>query len=491
MKVDHLKITEILILDKGSVRITQDGYIVANPRVGRIGIQLYRGSELGKPDMEVVRVYRPESEVMDKAAMASLAHRPVTNDHPTEPVTADNYKKYGVGHTGGNIARDGEFIRVDMMLMDAGAIKDYNDGKKELSLGYTSNLEWRTGQTPQGEAFDAVQTTIRINHLAVVDAARGGPKLAIGDSVSVNQAAVDSAKQLIADGKVERTAALDTSSGKVACLVVRAAHGDVPSKDDLPFVKDGKVYRSALESIKAAAGTSQEALVVALADELLSMIDKTKGKHTMSDEKQTTITVDGVSVSMSDIAASVVLRRVKGLEQEASDLHSKLANAAAKAKKDAEELESEKEKAKKKLEEDTATIAALKKQVEDSVLTPAKLDELVKDRAEVVARARVVLGDKLVVDGKTDGDMRKQVVEAKLGDACKGYTDDQFRAAFVAFTSDIKPEQLRAADSMSKAFSGQPNGGGGGNAADRDKPYLAYDQRLQDAWKNPQGAKQA
>lgn len=488
MRVDQLKITEVLVLDKASVRTTADGYIVASPRVGRIGIQLYRGSELGKPDMDVVRVYRPETEVMDKAAMASLAHRPVTNDHPPVPVTADNFKKYGVGHTGGNIARDGEYIRVDMMLMDASVIKDYNDGKKELSLGYTSQLEWRSGETPQGEKYDAVQTMIRINHLAVVDAARGGPKLAIGDNVSVNQTAVDSAKKLIADGKVERKAALDASSGKVTTLVVRAAHDDVPSKADYPFVKDGKVYRSALESIKAAAGTSQEAHIVALADELLSMIDTTKEKRTMSgEEKNTTIVVDGVSLFMSDIAASVVLRRVKGLEQEASDLHSKLASAAAKAKKDQEELESEKEKSKKKMEEDAATIATLQKQVEDSKLTPAKLDDLVKDRAEVIGRGRVVLGDKLITDGKTDADMRRQVVDARLGDTAKGWTDDQVRASFIALTADIKPDQITAADSMRTAFSGRP--APSASAVDRDKPYSAYDQRLSDAWKNPGGQK--
>lgn len=484
MKVDQLKITEILVLDKADLVTRQDGSIMANPRVGRIGIQLYQGKELGKNDMAVVRVYRPESEVMDKAAMASVTHRPVTNDHPPEPVTADNWKKYAVGHTGDTVARDGEFIRVPMMLSDGAAIRDFNDGKKELSLGYTSNLEWRSGTTPTGEAYDAVQTMIRINHLAVVDAARGGPKLAIGDGVSAHQAAVDSAKKLIADGKVERKTALDVSKGLDGVQMLSATAG----LEKYPFIKDGKVYRSALESIKVQAATSQESSIVTAADELLQLIDTTdKRRKAMSEDKQTTITVDGVQVSMSDIAASVVLRRVKGLESEASDLHSKLAAAAAKAKADAEATEEEFKKNKKKMEEDAATIVTLKSQLDAAKLTPLKLDELVKDRSETISRGRVLLGDKLVIDGKTDAEMRKQVVETKLGDSAKGFTDDQIKASFVALTADIKPEQLTtAADQMRQTFNGRPQVVA--DAGARDKAYDGYDKSIENAWKGQKTA---
>lgn len=482
MEITSIKVTETLVLDKADVIFrSSDGAMLANPRVGRIGIQLYRGSELGRPDMDVVRVYRPENEVMDKAAMATIAHRPITNDHPPEPVTADNWKKYAIGHTGDTVARDGEFVRVPIMVSDGAAIKDYKNGKKELSLGYTSSIEWRAGETPQGEKYDAVQTMIRVNHLALVDAARGGPKLAIGDSVSINQVAVDAAKKLIADGKIERKGALDMSKAQ-SVLMLASTNGS----EKYPFAKDGKVYRSALQSIKDQAETNQEAAVAMLAGELIQLIDTKQEKPKMT-EKVTTIAVDGVSLEMSDIAASVVLRRLKGLEQEAADLHSKLAETAARAKKAEDELASEKEKAKKKMDEDAATIDALKKQVTDAAITPAKLDQLVKDRADTVARAASVLGDKLVVEGKTDNEIRRQVVDAKLGDTAKNYTDDQVKAAFVAFTADYKPAEDGAANQMRLAFSGRPHTAGFTDAAKREAPYQAYDKRLQDAWKNPTG----
>jgi hypothetical protein len=481
MIVDVLKVREVVILDKADITYRQsDGALMATPRVGRIGIQLYRGDELGKPDMSVVRVWRPEDEVMNKDAMATLTHRPVTNDHPPVPVTKDNWKKYAVGNTGDTVARDGEFIRVPMMLSDGSAIKDFQDGKKELSLGYTSNLEWRNGTTPQGDQYDAVQTNIRINHLAVVDAARGGSKLAIGDSTNVNQPAIDTAKKLIADGSYELEDALVAGDSKPLELAIK---GD-PSQTVYPFAVDGTVYRSALVSIKAQADASSEASIVGLCDELINLIDAKDEEHKMATDKQTTVNVDGVPVEMSDIAASVVLRRMKHLEEQATDLRTK--------------LEAEQEKGKKQKSTDEATIAThvttiatkdaelvtVKKQLEDSKLTPAKLDELVKDRALVAGKAKVVLGDKLVVDGKSVQEIRRQVVVVKLGDSAKGWSVDQVNASFVALTADVKPEQVtQAADAMARTFSGKPTGGTGVNLENVND---AYDKRIGNAWKGPQ-----
>ncbi|WP_420466952.1 DUF2213 domain-containing protein [Panacagrimonas sp.] len=162
------------------VRRTADGYLVADVRVARTGIQEYAGAELGV-DKPIVRVYRPEESVFAADAMRSYAYRPMTNDHPRELVTADNWKKYSTGQTGGDVVRDGEFVRVPLVMMDAAAVKDFESGKRELSMGYTAEIVFGDGVTPQGEAYDAIQTNLKMNHLALVDAARGGNALRIGD----------------------------------------------------------------------------------------------------------------------------------------------------------------------------------------------------------------------------------------------------------------------------------------------------------------------
>lgn len=169
-----------LVFDVSSRR-TSDGYMVATAKVARTGIQLYKGDELGRPDLKVVRVYRPESEVFSNDSVRSYAHKPITLDHPPEMVTDGNWSKYAKGAIDADVIRDGEFIRVPMLLMDRKVIDAVSRGVKQLSVGYTMDLEFESGKTESGEAFDAVMSNIRVNHLAVVPAARGGPELAIGD----------------------------------------------------------------------------------------------------------------------------------------------------------------------------------------------------------------------------------------------------------------------------------------------------------------------
>lgn len=167
------------------VRRTSDGYLTAMARVARTGIQEYRGYELGRPDLDVVRVYRPPEEVFAPDAMRSFAHRPVTLKHPSKPVNAANWKQYAGGQTGEDVVRDGDFVRVPMVMMDAKLIDAYEkQGIDQLSMGYSTDIQWRQGVTDAGETYDAVQTAIRANHLALVPVARGGDQLRVGDDAS-------------------------------------------------------------------------------------------------------------------------------------------------------------------------------------------------------------------------------------------------------------------------------------------------------------------
>ncbi len=165
-----------------AVRRTGDGYLTAFAKVARTGIQIYKGRELGRPDLDEVRVYRSPEEVFAPDAMRSFAHRPITLKHPPVPVTARNWKRHAGGQTGGEVVRDGDFVKVPLVLMDQRLIDAYErDGVRELSMGYSTDIQWRQGVTDAGEPYDAVQTAIRGNHLAVVPLARGGDQLRLGD----------------------------------------------------------------------------------------------------------------------------------------------------------------------------------------------------------------------------------------------------------------------------------------------------------------------
>jgi hypothetical protein len=155
--------------------------MTAVPRVARTGIQLYRGSELGVKDKAIVRIFRDEAEVFNKDSLASFAGKPFTDNHPPVMVNASNWRKYSAGDAGDEVLRDGEFVRIPMMLRDAATIAKVKKGKAQLSVGYGCEIDWTPGTTDKGEAYDGRQTGIRVNHIAVVDVARGGDKLSIGD----------------------------------------------------------------------------------------------------------------------------------------------------------------------------------------------------------------------------------------------------------------------------------------------------------------------
>ncbi len=170
-------------LDKatiGTVNRTSEGYVTARARAVRAGVQDYRASELGLSGDHIVRVMRPSDEVFAVDSVKGFAHAPVTNDHPPEMVDAENWAKYAVGEVGANVMRDGEFLALDLMLKDAAAIAAFDSGKKELSAGYTAEIEFVDNHPD----YDAVMKNIRINHLALVDKARAGSEARIGDSAA-------------------------------------------------------------------------------------------------------------------------------------------------------------------------------------------------------------------------------------------------------------------------------------------------------------------
>jgi hypothetical protein len=163
-------------------RKTQDGYLVAEAFAVRTGIQTYSGAEVGLVDRDTVRVYRPEDEVRDVASMTTFQHAPITLGHP-EKVTADNWKDLAKGEVSTEAQWDGNKIKLPLIVKDAEAIAAIEAGTRELSAGYTCALDFTDGETPEGEAYDAVQRNIRINHIAIVPKGRAGSECRIGDGV--------------------------------------------------------------------------------------------------------------------------------------------------------------------------------------------------------------------------------------------------------------------------------------------------------------------
>lgn len=171
----------------GGVHRTAEGYLLANARAARSGIMQYRGAELGRPELGMVNVYRPENEVFSRRSLDTFSKLPITIDHPADPVDAANWRQLAVGTTGDEVLRDGEHLKIGLKITDIEAVQAIEAGKRELSVGYEAEIDWQDGIAPDGTPYQAVQRNIRANHIAVV--AQGRARTArIGDSVAVDDA---------------------------------------------------------------------------------------------------------------------------------------------------------------------------------------------------------------------------------------------------------------------------------------------------------------
>lgn len=176
---DRLKITT-------EREYTDEGFLKVPARISRTGIQEYLAVEMGLTDRDptdIIRVYRPEEEVFTDESLQSFANKPVTNNHPPELVNPSNSKQFSVGMSGPEVTRDGMFAKTVLHVIDGEAIKNIESGKVELSNGYTADIEWTAGVTPDGEQYDAIQRNIKGNHIAIVERGRAGPACRVADNL--------------------------------------------------------------------------------------------------------------------------------------------------------------------------------------------------------------------------------------------------------------------------------------------------------------------
>jgi uncharacterized protein len=320
---------------------TKDGYLAVRARAARTGVYDYTGAEVdpdnahGLRDKAVVKVLRDEGTVFDKAAVQSFIGKPVTDNHPAEPVNAANWRDHARGTIMGAV-RDGEYLAFDILLTDAGAIRAVDGGKRELSNGYAAELEFGQFKAADGTICDARQAKITGgNHVALVDRGRAGSDCAIKDRFAVCDA--------------NPAALVDLSKGNAVKKIV----------------------------------------------------------------------LDGLQVDLSDadaVAAAISKLQDKATNAETALTDAQKAHDKAIAAKDAE-------------------IDDLKSKVVDQ----AAIDALADAKAETVAKAKAVCGDKLPdTAGKTVAEVRRMALDAK-GIVCTDKSDDYVEARFDALTADAKP----------------------------------------------------
>lgn len=158
-----------------NVKTTPQGFLVIPAYTARTGIQEYK-----LEDGKTMREVRLDEHVFSDVSMSSLRTAAVTNGHPVTMIDPTNAKELIVGHTDGTIEKveeEGEgFLKTNLIITHDEAIKAIKGGRVQLSNGYMVDLDFQAGEY-KGQKYDAIQRNIVNNHIALVDIARGGPKV--------------------------------------------------------------------------------------------------------------------------------------------------------------------------------------------------------------------------------------------------------------------------------------------------------------------------
>ena len=194
---------------------TPEGFLRAPAIVTRAGDFAYDAASIGRgPTGKRVIVERTLDTISHPDTLQSLRGAPVTIGHPPEGVSASNYQKLAVGSIVGEptLGSDGT-LSADVLIGDQSAIDALESGKSQLSIGY------EFGMVESGHSRYRTKGGMRINHVALVEQGRAGPKVRVADesesledsmkAEDISAAVVEGLKQA---GMVKATDAADTQS---------------------------------------------------------------------------------------------------------------------------------------------------------------------------------------------------------------------------------------------------------------------------------------
>lgn len=145
---------------------TNEGYLIDHPILTSCGIFEYTN-----PDDSIRRELRLPEHVFAEESLKTYKGKPIIITHEAGVVNKGNVDREQIGTILTDGYQDGDDVRAEIIIHDTDAMKEC--GLKELSLGYNLDLVEEPG-TWNGEPYDAIQTNIAINHLALVASARAG-----------------------------------------------------------------------------------------------------------------------------------------------------------------------------------------------------------------------------------------------------------------------------------------------------------------------------
>lgn len=187
---------------------TPEGFLDVQAIISRTGIQVYQAGELGIQDVDPAQqilVLRTADEVFKPESMNSFAKKPITVEHPHTLLDSSNTRYHSVGMSGECIVKDKNTNKTTIRITDKDAIESIEAGKVHLSCGYQADIIMGDGNDPEFGTFNARQTNIRGNHIAIVERGRAGDTCKIQDKSINDNSGVEKMKRVFRDVSIEVT----------------------------------------------------------------------------------------------------------------------------------------------------------------------------------------------------------------------------------------------------------------------------------------------
>lgn len=161
---------------------TEEGYLVTEAIVAKPGILHYR-----LPDGSVRRELVLPAELKLDASVSTIAHKPVTLEHPPERMlTPKTVQKRSQGTVTGEARIDDEGrLVVPLVIQGDKALAALKRGVREISPGYRCRIDSQPGTHPRYGGYDCIQRSRRYNHVAITERGRGGRDVAIRTDAAV------------------------------------------------------------------------------------------------------------------------------------------------------------------------------------------------------------------------------------------------------------------------------------------------------------------
>lgn len=210
-KLKRVKRLDSVPLEK--VEYTPEGFLIDRPIVTSVGVFEYTN-----PDGSIRRELRLPEHVFDEKSLATYEGKPVIITHDAGRVDKDNVGDEIVGTILSKGEPDGDNVRAKIIIHDIDAVKRSN--LRELSLGYDLVLDETPGEW-NGQAYDAIQTEIVINHLAIVREARAGEQARLNIDSTENKALQKGESAMAGKATKRKATNSDENRKKIAAYEAR------------------------------------------------------------------------------------------------------------------------------------------------------------------------------------------------------------------------------------------------------------------------------